>query len=91
MKDLAEALGKKKNIHLVASGEEAVIVLEVLSRDVREDSGTYTKVFGGKNEVKTLRARLRVGEFSAQLSGDSGVADSAAVLYAALGKRRHTN
>lgn len=71
MKDLLEALGKKKNIHLTAAREEAVIVLEVIGRGVREDSGTYTKVFGGKNEVKKLQAKLSVGGFSAELSGES--------------------
>ena len=71
MKDLTEALSKKKNIRLVTTQEEAIIVLEVLGRDVREDSGSYSKMFGGKNEVKNVRVKLTVGEFITELSGSS--------------------
>jgi len=71
MKDLVEALGKKKNIRLVAAQEQAIIVLEVLGRDVREDSGSFTKAFGGKNEVKTVRVKLSAGAFVTELSGSS--------------------
>lgn len=70
-KDLTEALNKKKSINMVATKEEAVIVLEVLGRGVREDSGGYSKAFGGKNEVKMVRVKLTVGEFSSELSGES--------------------
>jgi hypothetical protein len=71
MKDLAEALGKKKNVTLVAEAEDAVIVLEVQGRSVREDSGSFTKAFGGKNEVKRVVVKLTVGDFSAELAGES--------------------
>jgi len=70
-KDLTEALSSKKSIHLVATKEEAVLVLEVLGRGVREDSGSFSKAFGGKNEVKTVNVKLSAGEFSAELSGSS--------------------
>lgn len=73
MKDLAEALGKKKSIRSVGTPDEAVILLEVLDRGVREDSGNYSKMFGGKNEVKMVRVRLTVkgGDFSTELTGES--------------------
>jgi len=71
MKDLAEALGSKKNIRLVAAKEDAKIVIEVTDRGVREDSGKYTKAFGGKNEVKRVHVKLSVGEFSTDLAGES--------------------
>ena len=73
MKDLAEALGKKKSIRMVPAREDAVLILEVLNRGVREDSGHMTQVFGGKHEVKVLRVKLSVagGDFSAELSGES--------------------
>jgi hypothetical protein len=71
LKDLSEALGKKKSVRLVPTREEAVMVLEVLGRGVREDSGSFSKAFGGKNEVKNVRAKLTVGDFSAELSGES--------------------
>jgi len=73
LKDLAGALGKKKSIRMVTAREDAVIVIEVLNRGVREDSGTMTQMFGGKHEVKVLRVKLTVGagDFSAELSGES--------------------
>ncbi len=71
MKNLAEALGKKKDLKLVSTREESVIVLEVLGRGVREDSGKMTQVFGGKHEVKMLRVKLSAGDFAAELSGES--------------------
>ena len=71
MKDLTEALAKKKNIRLVATKDEAVIVVEVAARGVREDSGSYSKMFGGKNEVKAVQVRLMVGEFATELTGES--------------------
>lgn len=71
MKDFTEALNGKKSIHLVATKEEAVIVLEVLGRSVREDSGGFSKAFGGKNEVKNVRVKLTVGDFASELSGES--------------------
>jgi hypothetical protein len=61
----------KSRTDSVKNREEAVIVLEVLSRGVREDSGSFSKAFGGKNEVKIVRVKLSVGEFSAELSGES--------------------
>lgn len=71
-KDLDEALrSKKKSLRVVATKEEAVIMLEVLGRDVREDSGSYSKAFGGKNEVKNVRVKLTAGEYSAELAGSS--------------------
>ena len=71
MKDLTEALGKKKNLRLVATQEQAAIVLEVIERGVREDSGTMTRLFGGKNEVKRVQVRLTTGDFVAELTGES--------------------
>jgi hypothetical protein len=71
VKNLTEALGKKKDVKLVSNREEAVIVLEVLGRGVREDSGKMTQMFGGKHEVKMLRVKLSAGDFAAELSGES--------------------
>ena len=68
---LTEALSKKKNIRLVTGRDEAVIVVEVVGRGVREDSGSYTKMFGGKNEVKAVQVKLMVGDFSTELTGES--------------------
>lgn len=71
MKDLTEALGSKKNLRLVHKREDARIVVEVMDRGVREDSGTMTRMLGGKNEVKRLNVKVTVGEFSTTLSGES--------------------
>lgn len=71
MKDLTEALRGKKNIRLVATREEAKVVIEVLDRKVREDSGTMTRMMGGKHEVKRINLKLSVGEYSTDLQAES--------------------
>jgi len=71
LKDLTEALGGKKNVRLVPKREEAKLVVEVTDRGVREDSGGFTKAFGGKNEVKRVHVKLTVGEYSTDIAGES--------------------
>lgn len=72
VKDLLKRLKDSDSLRVVDLQEEAIIVLEVLDRDVKreENTGVSAIFAGGRQDVRRLTVRLTVGEFSAEFTGD---------------------
>jgi len=72
VKDMRDALGKKKGITLVDSREDANLFIEVLSREERMEPGAAGP-FGGKTVTRMgdtiIRLRLKSGNEESDLKG----------------------
>ena len=72
VKDVREALEKKKGITLVNTREDANLSIEVLSREAREDPGAAGP-FGGKQVTRMgdtiIRLHLKSGDEESDLKG----------------------
>jgi hypothetical protein len=71
VRDMRDALGKKKGITLVNDRADANLTIEVLGREQREEPGGGP--FGGKTVTKMgdtiIRLRLKSGEEESELKG----------------------
>ena len=71
VRDMRDALGKKKGITLVDSRADANLLIEVLSREQREEPGGGP--FGGKTVTRMgdtiIRLHLRSGDEESDLKG----------------------
>jgi hypothetical protein len=72
VKDVRDALGKKKGITLVNSREDANLLIEVVGREDREEPGA-TGPFGGKTVTRMgdtiIRLHLKSGDEESDLKG----------------------
>ena len=70
VRDMREALEKKKGITLVTSAQDANLLIEVLSREQREEPGG---AFGGKSITRMgdtiIRLRVKSGDDESDLKG----------------------
>jgi hypothetical protein len=72
LQDIKAALSKKRGIRLVENPEDAVIRLQVESRNdfsMNPFSSTYLKNIRGSAQTIVLRTRLTVGEYSQEITG----------------------
>jgi len=71
VKDLINRLRDSRTVQLAASQADAVVLLEVLSRETRRETNGWTFVTGDRQNKSYVTVRLTAGEYSTEFTGES--------------------
>ena len=71
IKDLLKKLKDSRAIRLVESESDAVVVLEVLSRETKRETNAFA-LLGSRQNKSYLTVRLSAGEYSTEFTADGG-------------------
>ncbi len=86
-RDLCNKIRDSKWVRVADSEQDAQVVLEVLRRETRQETGGWTRAFGAPPQSKSsLMVRLTAGEYSTDFSGESTSVGELTSYGAAAGK-----
>ena len=72
VKDLKKKLKDSKLVSLTESETDALVALEVLTRETQRESNLGTGLFGSRQNRSYLAVRLTAGEYTTEFEGQSG-------------------
>jgi hypothetical protein len=86
VKDLKKKVSDAKHVRLASTEVEALVILEVESRETKRETNGWTAFSGARQNKSYLTVRLTAGEYTTEFQGESGSKGMLKGYAAAAGK-----